>query len=115
MPGRAFGALDSRSGSAAEYFIIRFSRYGVSTCLAAAMLAACSGGQSSFGSTGVAPSGHQTDLTQLSRLQDAALTMPHFKAGPVHTDRGKSWMVLPDKHKKKKHLLYVGDWATNDV
>ena len=34
---------------------------------------------------------------------------------PVHTDHGKSFMtVTPDRH-KKKGLLYVGDWATNDV
>jgi hypothetical protein len=93
--------------------ISSLAKYAVGVTLAAAMLAACSSGGSSYGPSGVAPSGHQTGLTQLSKMQNAALTMPHFKAGPVHTDHGKSWML--QSASKKSALLYVGDWATNDV
>jgi hypothetical protein len=95
------------------YFIIRLRTFGVSASLAAAMLAACSGGgSSSFGPSGVAPSGDQTGLTMLANIRDAALTMPHFVQPNVNTDHGQSFM-RPDK--KKGALLYVGDWSTNDV
>jgi hypothetical protein len=93
--------------------ISSLAKYAVGVTVAAAMLAACSsGGSSSFGPS-AAPSGHSTGLTQLAKIQDAALTMPHFLNRPVHSDHGHSFMI-PDK-KKKKGLLYVGDWATNDV
>jgi len=95
--------------------ISSWAKYAVGVTVAAAMLAACSsGGSSSFGPSGVAPSGHQTGLTQLSKLQDAALTMPHFKMPVVHPDHGQSFMH-PDKKKKKTTYLYVNDWSTNDV
>ncbi len=99
--------------------ISSLANYAVGATVAAAMLAACSsGGSSSFGPS-AAPSGHQTGMTTLSKIQDAALTQPHFLNRPVHTDHGKSFMNDgPDKKhhkKKKKGLLYVGDWATNDV
>jgi uncharacterized repeat protein (TIGR03803 family) len=45
-------------------------------------------------------------------MRDAALTMPHFRNFPVHTDRGKHFMRPVSK---KAALLYVGDWSTNDV
>jgi len=94
--------------------ISSLAKYAVGVTVAAAMLAACSsGGSSSFGPTGAAPSGHQIGLTQLSKLQDAALTMPHFTQPSVHTDHSQSFM-RPDKGKKGS-LLYVGDWDTNDV
>jgi hypothetical protein len=95
------------------HFFIRLRTYGVCACLASAVLAACSsGGQSSFGSTGVTPSGHQTGLPMLAGMRDAALTMPHFVQPNVHTDHGQSFM-RPGK--KARALLYVGDWSTNDV
>jgi hypothetical protein len=94
------------------HFIIRFGRYGAGTCLAAAILAACGSGTSGFDPSG-APSGHQTGLTALSALREAALTMPRFVAPVLHTDRGQSWM-RPDKSEKTA-LFYVGDWSTNDV
>lgn len=94
--------------------ISSLAKYAVGATVAAAMLAACSsGGTSSFGPS-AAPSGHGIGMTSLSKIQDAALTQPHFVNRPVHTDHGKSFMNMsPDK--KKKGLLYVGDWATNDV
>jgi hypothetical protein len=95
------------------YFFRRFGSYGVSACLAAAILAACSSGPSSLGPPGSAQAGHQAGLTGLSRLHDAALTMPRFVAPMVHPDRGQSFM-RPGK-KKAGALLYVGDWSTNDV
>ncbi|HLY03667.1 MAG TPA: hypothetical protein VKR56_14370 [Candidatus Cybelea sp.] len=89
-------------------------KYATGVTVAAAMLAACSsGGSSSFGPSGVAPSGHQTGLTMLAHMRDAALTMPHFVQPNVHTDHGQSF-IRPDK-KKKAGYLYVGDWSTNDV
>ncbi|HEV3090631.1 MAG TPA: hypothetical protein VGX91_04205 [Candidatus Cybelea sp.] len=95
--------------------ISSLAKYAVGVTLAAAMLAACSSGGSSFGPTsGAAPSGHHTGLTQLSKIQDAALTMPHFMARPVHPDHGQSFM-RPDKKGSKSAYLYVGDWDTNDV
>ncbi len=99
--------------------ISSMAKYAVGATLAAAMLAACSGGSnSSFGPTGVAPAGHQIGLTALSRIQDKALTQPHFMNRPVHTDHGKSWWISPDKkhHRKRKEAyLFVGDDSTNDV
>jgi hypothetical protein len=38
--------------------------------------------------------------------------MPHFRGFPVHTDHGKSFMR---QEANGSVLLYVGDWATNDV
>jgi hypothetical protein len=94
--------------------ISSLAKYAVGVTLAGAMLAACSSnGSSSFGPSGVAPSGKQSGLTALSKIQEAALTMPHFRNTPVHTDHGQSWM-RPDKGKKSA-LIYVGDWSTNDV
>lgn len=95
--------------------ISSLAKYAVGVTVAAAMLAACSaGGNSGFGPSGVAPMGHESGLTPLSAQRIAALTMPRWHGGAVHTDHGKSWMT-PDKKKKKSSLLYVGDWGTNDV
>ncbi|MFY9718147.1 MAG: hypothetical protein WAK16_00755 [Candidatus Cybelea sp.] len=97
--------------------ISSMAKYAVGVTVAAAMLAACSsGGNSSFGPTGVAPAGHHAGLTQLSRIQDKALTQPHFMARPVHTDHGKTWWNIPDRrHRRKEAYLFVGDDSTNDV
>ena len=90
-------------------------KYASGVTVAAAMLAACSsGGSSSFGPSGVSANGHSTGVTTLSKLRDAALTMPHYVQPNVHTDHGQSF-ILPDKKKKKGGLLYVGDDETNDV
>ncbi|HEV3091544.1 MAG TPA: hypothetical protein VGX91_08910 [Candidatus Cybelea sp.] len=81
--------------------------------VAATVLSACGGVLSSTGAPGgVAPSGYETGLTALSVQRVAALTMPHYVPRPVRTDRGKSWMS-PLAH--RSDLLYVSDWATNDV
>ncbi|HLY02795.1 MAG TPA: choice-of-anchor tandem repeat GloVer-containing protein [Candidatus Cybelea sp.] len=79
--------------------------------VAAAAMAACSGG-SGLAPAGITPGTRDTGLTALSKMRDAALTMPHFRSFPVHTDHGKSFM-RPDA--KGSALLYVGDWSTNDV
>lgn len=94
--------------------ISSLAKYAVGVTMAGAMLAACSsGGNSSFGpTTGPAPMGHESGVTQLSVQRIAALTMPHYQARPVHPDHGKSWML---DSAKKKQLLYVADWSTNDV
>ena len=39
--------------------------------------------------------------------------MPQTSTIAMHVERGRSWM-LPEGKKIKK-LLYVSDWATNDV
>jgi hypothetical protein len=99
------------------YPIMRFGGYGAGVILAAAMLTGCgSGSSSSVSPLGLAPSGHRTGLTRLSRIQDMALTQPHYYNRPVHTDHGKSWWATPDRHRRRKELyLYVGDDSTNDV
>jgi hypothetical protein len=90
-------------------------KYASGVTVAAAMLAACSsGGSSSFGPSGVSANGHSTGVTTLAKLRDASLTMPHYVAPNVHTDHGQSF-ILPDRKKKKKGLLYIGDDSTNDV
>jgi hypothetical protein len=71
----------------------------------AATLAACSGGSPSLGPQG--------GLTSLSVQREAALTMPHYVARPMHPDRGTSRM---NPHAPSAlQLLYVSDWSTNDV
>jgi hypothetical protein len=62
-----------------------YSRYALSSCVAAAMLAACGGSQPPIGAPGA---------------------MPQTFALAAHADRGTSWM-LPDA--KSFDLLYVSD------
>lgn len=85
------------------------ARCALAATVAVAMAAACSGGPAL--APGAGQSAHTEGLTLLSNVRDAALTMPHFRNAPVHTDRGKSFVRTP----KTKPLLYVGDWSTNDV
>lgn len=80
---------------------------------AVALLAGCVSGPSAFGpSQSDAPSGRESGLTPLSLLRIAALTVDHPVAIPQHPDHRKSW-ISPDA--AKSELLYVSDWATNDV
>jgi hypothetical protein len=88
--------------------ISAFCRYGLSIAVALTTLAACSASQTTMA---IPPSGTAANFTRLSAQRDAALTIPHFVQTGVHPDRGQSWM-RPDK---RSDLLYVGDWATNDV
>lgn len=82
---------------------------------AIAALAGCAGLQPSNGAPGTTPqNGKATGLTPLWVQRDAALTMRHYVQRPRHPDRGSSWM-LPQKKKKGKILMYVGDWDTDDV
>jgi hypothetical protein len=67
-----------------------FSRYTISCCLAAALLAACGGSQAPIGAPGA---------------------MPQPPAIATRADRGKSWM-LPEA--KREDLLYISD-AGNDT
>lgn len=76
-----------------------------------AAMPACSGG-SRFAPAGAAQASRGGDLTLLSRMRDVALTMPYFRNFPVHTDHRKHFMRAVSK---KAALLYVGDWATNNV
>lgn len=82
--------------------------------VAALALAACAGGTPSSSNPATAAlSGRETGLTNLSKIQDAALTMPHFLNRPVYSDHGKPFMR--ERPNVRSSYLYVGDWATNDV
>lgn len=92
------------------YPFVRSGSFAVGVVLAAAMLSSCGGAPSSFSPSGASASGEPIGITELSKTQDAALTMPHFVNGPVHRDHGKSFMdVAADK---KSALLYVGSWSS---
>jgi hypothetical protein len=68
-----------------------FGRSTLSSCVGAAMLAACGGSQAPIGTPGA---------------------MPQSSAIAARADRGRSWMA---PNAKKKHLLYISDEGTNDV
>ena len=84
-------------------------------CVAAALLAGCNGGiaSSSFQGAGRAPAGFEIGVSALSNARLAAMTMPHYIDEPVRRDYGKSWIARDAKLQKK--LLYVSDWATDNV
>lgn len=77
--------------SARQIKSLDFSRYALSSCVAAAMLAACGGSQSPIGAPGAMQHG-------------TAMTTPAASDG--------SWM-LPEA--KNENLLYVGSYVTDDV
>jgi hypothetical protein len=81
----------------------------VSSLLAVAG-AGCGGMQSQNGGSAT-PVG--TQVLPPAAERQLSLTMVHYAQLPVHTDRRPSHMQ-PDAGKKSA-LLYVGDWATNDV
>jgi hypothetical protein len=81
-------ALSSSVGSSG----ISLMRYALCGCVAAAMLAGCSGSQPPIGAPGA---------------------MPQAFANATHDDRGKSWM-LPEA-KGTKELLYISDQGTHHV
>ena len=68
-----------------------FSRYALSSCVAAAMLAGCGGSQPPIGAPGA---------------------MPQTSASAAHAERGKSWA---SPNAKRSDLLYVSDMGTDDV
>jgi hypothetical protein len=92
--------------------VSRVDRKVLCACTAVLMLAGCASQQ--LGTPPLAGSGGETGMTPLSVERLAALTMPHFAQRPVHRDLGKSWMI-PEKGVNGPQLLYVADWASDDV
>lgn len=91
----------------------RLARYAA-VCAAFALLAGCGGSTwPALQPSGTAAGVPETGLTALSIARLAARTMPHYVAKPVHPDRGRAWMAHGAT--KEKKLLYISDWATDDV
>jgi hypothetical protein len=76
-----------------------------SIALATAILAGCSGMPVQTNTS--------TPAVPNAPTRDLSLTMPHYASASTVADRRKPWM-LPEA-KKASALIYVGDWATNDV
>jgi hypothetical protein len=82
------GAVAFTERGAGQVKSLDFSRYVLSACVAAAMLAGCGGSQPPIGAPGA---------------------MPQASAIATHADRGKSWM-LPEA--KSDDLLYVSSFTS---
>jgi hypothetical protein len=97
---------------------LALSRYALTVCAAAAVLAGCGGGGGNatlpIVSADAAPNFAEGYIHSLSgSMSLRAMTVPRYVVRPEHTDHSASWMSPAAK--KAKELLYESDWSTNDV
>jgi hypothetical protein len=78
--------------------------------VAVALLAGCTGLQSSTGASGGLPQSGNASVA----MRTLSMTMAHYVQPVVHTDSGKSWMS-PQEKGAKSALIYSGDDENDDV